>query len=102
MKYQLIDGEAMHAAYPNTFGLPSKEQLSEVRIGWFVKAGFEMEGWGTERMWVEVTSLDDGKFTGVLNNDPIFIPPALLKCGDLVVLEPCNVLSTLEPRPCQM
>jgi hypothetical protein len=45
-----------------------------------------------ERMWVRVTSLEQGRYRGVLDNDPSAI--TTIKAGDEILFGPENVVAT--------
>jgi uncharacterized protein YegJ (DUF2314 family) len=58
-------------------------------VGKFVKVAFDAAHPLTgkpskEHMWVKVESEDQGKLTGKLDNDPVFVTE--LQCGDEVTL----------------
>ncbi|WP_460271755.1 hypothetical protein [Bacillus sp. NEAU-Y102] len=57
MGYTLVDGEMQNKLTPETFEVPTKEEVKDIVVGDYVKAGFEEEGKQTERMWVQVTSI---------------------------------------------
>lgn len=76
--YQLTDGQDMHQRHPDTFGVPNDEELAALRVGDFVKLGFQSDDDEEpgERMWVEVTDLpiavDFGSIhVGRLANQPV-------------------------------
>ena len=54
--FTLIDGEARHIAYPDTFHIPSMEERQKLEPGQYVKLGFQ-EGENTERAWVQVKTV---------------------------------------------
>lgn len=91
IKPTFIDGIAMHQAHPETFYIPTDEAKAAVAPGSLVKAGFIMDGYSTERMWLIVTDVaKDGSITGTLDNDPVKMP---LTCGDVFTVRPENLLS---------
>ena len=105
-KWTLIDGVRRNADHPTTFEIPDEAERLSVPIGAFVKVGFEWpekvrQGtFGAERMWVKITDviIDDERtvveYSGVLDNDPVVFDE-VIKCGDLVDLEPKHILSIM-------
>ena len=75
----LLDAEAQHEAFPDSFPIPSAEERRGLNPGDMVKLVFVLDpppesGPNAERMWVEVRSvLDDGTFDGWLTNEPSVI-----------------------------
>ena len=50
------------------------------------------QGEGGERMWVRITSVNDGKYRGVLANNPVLVD---LRLGRRVTFEPRHVVGAL-------
>lgn len=94
MKLKLMDGVAMHAAYPDTFEIPSDERKMQVQPGWFCKIGVKLPDGNTERIWTEVTDAEDGLFLGKLANDPVLFE---MEYGDPVNFAADNILSIMSP-----
>jgi hypothetical protein len=75
----LLDAEAQHRAFPDTFPIPTLEERTALRTGDMVKLVFVLDpppvsGPNAERMWVEVrTALPDGSYDGWLTNRPVVI-----------------------------
>jgi len=75
----LLDAEAQHEAFPDTFPIPTAEERSALRTGDMVKLVFVLDpppasGSNAERMWVEVrNALPDGSYDGWLTNQPVVI-----------------------------
>lgn len=57
------DAMHMHQLYPETFDVPSAEELNELKIGDSVKLCCN-----GERFWTKIIDMIDGKFLGVVNN----------------------------------
>lgn len=91
--YKLIDGVEMNSKHPETFEIPSKEDIQSLKKGDFIKLGFEESGLSPERMWVMFRGLSDGQYTGTLNNEPYSLET--IKFGDKVVFQEHNILSTM-------
>jgi len=85
MDKDLVDCQTMNILYPETFHVPSIEQLYSLQVGDYVKLIFVAKNKRKERMWVKITSIDtsadEDEFVGILNNEPIIMD---LKLGDKV------------------
>ena len=72
----LLDAEAQHEAFPDTFPIPTSDERQALRAGDMVKLVFVLDppptsGPNAERMWVEVrTALPDNTYEGWLTNRP--------------------------------
>ena len=76
--WSLDDAEIIAKEAKYTFYKPSKKLIAKLQIGNLVKLIFKFENDqsekpGSERMWVEITEINNGKFTGTLANDPYYI-----------------------------
>ncbi|MCU1455557.1 MAG: hypothetical protein JWN46_3703 [Acidimicrobiales bacterium] len=75
----LLDAEAQHEAFPDTFPIPTLDERASLRSGDMVKLVFVLDpppasGANAERMWVEVSrTQDDGSYEGWLTNHPVVI-----------------------------
>lgn len=91
----LLDAEAQHEAFPDTFPIPTAEERARLRTGDMVKLVFVLDpppasGPNAERMWVEVRGAEpDGSYDGWLTNRPVVI--AGLAPSALVAFEPRHV-----------
>jgi uncharacterized protein YegJ (DUF2314 family) len=94
----ILDGIKQHKDFPDTFDIPSKDDIASVRKGDFVKVCFHHQDAdgeiGGERLWVEVETNDirSQKIVGTIGNDPVFMPH--LKFGDTVVLDYRHCIAT--------
>ena len=72
--YTLDNGEEIAREAPRTFQIPSRERREAIAPGDIVKLIFRLETETeafVERMWVIVKERrGNGRFTGVLDNDP--------------------------------
>ena len=72
----LDDGEAYHAAAPETFQIPDRQQREGLQTGDYAKLIFRIDvddaddGVAVERMWVLVRERVAGGYLGVLDNAP--------------------------------
>ena len=95
VEWGLLDAEAQHEAFPDTFPIPTADERQALRTGDMVKLVFVLDppptsGPNAERMWVEVRSaLADGSFDGWLTNQPVVI--SSLEPSALVAFEAQHV-----------
>jgi len=82
--FTLIDGEARHTTFPETFHIPSLNERQKLQPGQHVKLGFQ-EGENTERAWVHVNIIDGNQLTGNVENDLVLM--TTIKDGDEVTFE---------------
>lgn len=98
--FTLGDGEAMNAAHPNTFWIPTREEREDLMIGMSAKLMFEQPSptasrkpvlWNinSERMWVTVTEKVPGGYVGKLDNTPVVVKA---KHGQVVRFEARHVI----------
>jgi hypothetical protein len=78
----LADAREINQLYPDTFHIPSAEEVEAIREGDFAKVLFvpydrtvfagdiELMLRYSERMWIKVSSKESGKFKGILDNTP--------------------------------
>jgi hypothetical protein len=68
----------MAASAPYTYFLPDAELIEAIRAGDLVKAVFRAvppsDTYDAERMWVEITSVQNEWLEGILDSDPADIP----------------------------
>ncbi len=94
-EWGLLDAEAQHEAFPDTFPIPSRAERDALRTGDMVKLVFVLDpppssGPNAERMWVEVrTTRDNGSFDGWLTNQPVVV--TVLEPSALVAFEANHV-----------
>ncbi|QZI85803.1 hypothetical protein CPT_Summit_152 [Stenotrophomonas phage Summit] len=96
--YTLKDCQQMHKEHPETFEVPSQQELHQLQAGDFVKLIFvnaKSPNTPNERMWVKVTKVGMDGGHGELNNDPVFYHPSQLKCDDRVDFELKHVAGIL-------
>lgn len=88
-EWGLLDAEAQHEAFPDTFPIPTADERLALRTGDMVKLVFVLDpppssGPNAERMWVEVRAAQpDGSYEGWLTNRPVVI----------TTLEPSSVVA---------
>jgi hypothetical protein len=97
--WELDDGEECHREAPETFYIPPLNIRQSLAVNQIVKLMFRIsvadeDGTRTEeveRMWVVIEQpLLDGKYLGVLDNDPYCT--AGMRAGMKVVFEPRHVI----------
>ncbi len=75
MQY-LVNAQERHQENPQSFQVPSKEELATIKPGDFVKLIFTVQhvpNINGERMWVFVTRVNKNKLEGTLDNNPEFV-----------------------------
>ena len=98
VRYELDNGEEMHADAPKTFHLPPLEARKNLKQNDTVKLIFRIEhdnGFDVERMWVDVKSVTATGYIGILDNDPYCTEE--LKSGEVIEFEPKHVIQIYEP-----
>ncbi len=95
--WSLEDVAQIAKGAPYTFYLPPKSVTSKLGKDSLVKLMFKCDvdndkGWSAERMWVIVTKRDGDNFTGLLDNDPYYIPD--IKAGDALEFKIAHILQT--------
>ena len=105
--WTLVSAEDRHAAHPTTFAIPAVAQRASLTPGLAVHLLFDIEtrddgrvvDRGVDRMWVIVKACRDGRYVGVLDNDPGRAEGLRLHRGDLVWFEPRHVAAIATPPP---
>ncbi|OHT08704.1 hypothetical protein TRFO_04776 [Tritrichomonas foetus] len=107
ISYTLTDAIQMHKEFPRTFLIPTKSEIKRLKVGDMVKLFFQTKDefynkedesiFDTERMWVELISIDDNyqNFTGILANQPICTP--YLDMDDIVHFQSNHICATMLP-----
>jgi hypothetical protein len=89
---KLLDAEAAHREHPRTFSIPRRSVRKSLRPGDQVKLLFKVNdptgAVEVERMWVEVARVENDRYLGRLDSDPVH---ADLACGDWVEFGPEHV-----------
>jgi len=71
---------------PDTFQIPSEEQLDKMEPGFHIKIGHS-----EERFWAEVSSIEDsGSIYAIVDNDLVFEHP--FKYGDKILVQRCHIM----------
>ena len=95
--WKLEDAQKIADEFPYTFHKPSKEVVSQLKAKNQAKLIFEFESDDpeaprAERMWVEITKIENSIFYGRLDNDPAHIKD--LKYEDPIEFRECHVIDT--------
>lgn len=85
-----VDAQEMHKQYPDTFEVPSKEDLEQLIVGDIVKVSAY-----NERFWAQITDIDKSRITATVNN---YLLTPRLKYGDIITFGLENVHG-IYPRP---
>ncbi|GGF69588.1 immunity protein Imm33 domain-containing protein [Wenyingzhuangia marina] len=93
--WKLTDSEKLAKENKYTFYKPSKEITKNLEVGNIAKLTFEFESSnsehpGAERMWVEITEINNNKFKGNLDNHPFYIHE--LYAGDEITFEHKHII----------
>jgi len=84
-----INGQEMNKQNPDTFHIPSQEELDTLKEGVFIKVGHN-----AERFWAEITSIEDsGSIYARVDNDLLNEHP--FKCDDKILVENKHILDIL-------
>ena len=98
MNYILENALEMHNKHPETFDIPTLSEIQELKIGDYVKLIFKQDG-HSERMWVEVTAINNQKYLGRLDNIPISVD---MRHNDAVVFESKHIINTITIKKGEM
>lgn len=87
---------------PRFFQKPTKEEISSLKVGDQVRLFFVLkfdtgDGCRAERMWVEITEVDNQNFKGELVNQPRYIKE--LSISDIIDFRAENIATILLPGP---
>jgi|LakMenE18May11ns_1017448.scaffolds.fasta_scaffold9959639_25 hypothetical protein len=86
-KPNLVDAYDMSQKCPDTFSIPSDDEIRLIKPNTFVKVCVE----GKERFWVEVKLIEGDKLIGEVNNELVFTDQHGLKLKDLIEFEVLNI-----------
>lgn len=87
-KLDFVSASEMHELHPETFQIPSKAELSQVKVGSIVKVSV-----GGERFWNEVIDVTGDILTAKVDNDLVCTDEHGLNCGDVIEFTLDNVIS---------
>lgn len=95
--WKLENAQKLAGEFPYTFHKPSKEVVSQLKAENQAKLIFEFESDDpeaprAERMWVEITEVKNGMFSGYLDNEPAYIKD--LKYKDSIEFRECHIIDT--------
>jgi molybdopterin converting factor small subunit len=90
MDWEFVDAQEMNRQHPDTFDVPTAEELKALRPGMYVKVCA-----CNERFWVLVTGRDETGIVGIVNNDLVSTDHGL-KDGDVVHFQERHIYSILE------
>ena len=71
-----VNAVEMHKQHPDTFEIPSKNDLLALKKGDFVKVCLQDDNRNGERFWCQVTSIDKAqrKIIASVDNELVFYP----------------------------
>lgn len=87
-KYDFVDAQEMAKKHPDTFGCPSQNELSAIKVGYNVKVSYN-----NERFWVLVKKINGDEVVGQVDNDLVLEQP--FSCGNLIRFEKRHVYDIL-------
>lgn len=102
MTFHLEDIEASHQANPRTFLRPNDDEIANLKIGEMVRLFFVFnftteDGCRAERMWVELTEINNDSCKGYLTNQPAYIKD--IQIGDIIDFKKENIATVhISPR----
>jgi len=95
----LVDCVARYTREPTTLKPPTEAERTSLRFGDYAALVFEVdtpEARHTEQMWVRVTGRVDGRYTGILANEPVTtLVHAHITIGAPVQFSPEHVSDTI-------
>ena len=91
--FKLIDAIEQNKKTPETFEIPSTFEIMSIHEGDFVQLCFIEKGLNPERIWVEVLGINNGRFTGKVDNVPFHLKT--VRFCDTVFFESRHILKTL-------
>lgn len=101
-EFRLGNGERLNEQHPRSFFIPTRAERDAVRPGDLVKLLFEIvepadDMPSAERMWVQVTEAEGGRYVGVLDNQPGALRS--IGPGSRVEFGPEHIISLTESWP---
>lgn len=89
--YTFIDGVEMNKKHPDTFEIPTQEELNSIKVGDSIKIGIRYPSGGGERFWTEIVEILDTGFKVRVDNDLLTDEP--VGYNDVIEIEKRHVLS---------
>jgi uncharacterized protein YegJ (DUF2314 family) len=96
--FTLEDAQQRHRENPDTFEIPSEQELEKLAPSWFAKLIFKInlpDDEPVERMWVLIKERNGDRFVGGLENDPVSTDA--LKSGERVEFELRHIIDVMSP-----
>ena len=99
-KNMLINAQEKAKKYPETFHVPSMDDLKDLRPGLSVKIALEFgedkDGFSSERFWVIISSIEGDEITAIVDNELIYTDKHGFKYGDEITIDPEHVHNIFE------
>jgi hypothetical protein len=98
--YGIVDCQARHAAFPDSFAVPNRTLLDALAPGRLVKVIVEFppaldprtgRTASGERFWVLLTEVSADRLAGTIDNDLAHTPQHGLRSGDVIAFEARHV-----------
>lgn len=85
--FRLLEARATSIQHPDTFAVPSPQELDAIRPGCWIKVGVKFtpgpgEHCDGERFWLAVQEVDGSAIAGTVCNDLVFTARHGLRDGD--------------------
>lgn len=88
---KFLNAVDMNKQNPDSFFIPSDEEIDEVSIGDFLKVCA-----CHERFWVKVHNMYAGEFTCIVDNDLVFTEAHGINYKDVVTVKRHNIMGILQ------
>ena len=82
---EFLDAQQKNKEHPNTFQIPTKNDVDALEPGDFVKICEN-----DERFWVQLSEIGGDKIVGRVDNDLVY--PHSFKCDDIITFEKKNIM----------
>ena len=94
---QFVDAQQMHKEHPDTFDVPSQDELDNLKIDDSVKVCANH----AERFWVTITEINGEKITGLIDNDLLYTNTHGLKFQDIITFFKCHIYDIWQKKEAQ-
>ena len=100
--YKIEDAHQAALQHPHTFHRPTNKEISQVRVGSYVKICVSQttrsrKDFSAERFWVNVTLVMPRFIVGLVANNLIYIPSHLLAYGDVIAFQRRHIYEIQPP-----
>lgn len=78
-KHRFVNAQRMGIKHPETFHVPTKDELNAIKVGSIVKVST-----GNERFWTNVTEVKGQKITATVDNDLVMSANSDIPYGTVI------------------